>query len=66
MIVVEDRCCDCAVPGYPCRGNSCRLRHYPAIYCDVCGCEISEDENHEFDGQDLCQDCYDEIPEEEK
>ena len=28
--------------------------------CSVCGCEISEEDRREFDGQEICADCLDE------
>lgn len=51
---IENRCCHCAVPGYPC--TDCGLRRYEAFYCDECKEEISEDV-YEADGQELCEDC---------
>lgn len=57
----ENHCCDCAVPGYPCRGNSCSLRHVPVPYCDKCGYEI-DGGIYEADGyEDLCLDCLKEM-----
>lgn len=58
MIKYENRCCGCAVPGYPCMGSSCPLRRVPVYYCDKCGREI--DEVHEVDGEELCEDCAEE------
>ena len=26
--------------------------------CDDCGCELTEDNQHELDGRTLCEDCY--------
>lgn len=49
MIVFENHCCDCAVPGYPCLGSACPLRNVPVHYCDKCGAEIREG--------DLCEEC---------
>ena len=56
MLVYENRCCDCAVPGYPCRGSSCSLTHVPVWYCDKCKHEI-EDDVYDVDGDELCEDC---------
>lgn len=53
MIKYENRCCGCAVPGYPCRGASCELRRVPVMYCDNCGEEIEDT----YEGQELCQEC---------
>ena len=43
MLVIEDHCCDCAVPGYPCLGVHCPARRVPVFYCDVCGAECDGD-----------------------
>ena len=50
----ENECCDCAVPGYPCRGSSCPLRNVAHYYCDKCGDETTL---YEKDGEQLCADC---------
>lgn len=60
MFKVEDRCCGCAVPGYPCEGNSCSKRNVRVHYCDKCGDEITDDV-YEVDGEDLCEDCLKEM-----
>lgn len=57
MVQFENECCDCAVPGYPCRGNTCSRRHVPHYYCDICGDEI-EGDVYVYDGCDMCADCY--------
>ena len=57
--VIENHCCDCASPGYPCMGDSCPRRHVEVYYCDEC------DPHHETplekvydDGeQELCEEC---------
>ena len=55
----SNECCDCAVPGYPCLGDSCSLRHVPRYRCDTCGADdLSEDDIKEVDGQHLCLECY--------
>jgi hypothetical protein len=64
MVVVEDQCCDCAAPGYPCRGSLCPNRHVEVHYCDHCGYEI-EDEVHEVDGEEFCSGCYEKLFENE-
>ena len=56
MLKIEDRCCGCAAPGYPCEGNSCPNKNVRVYYCDKCGEEIT-DEVYEVDGEDLCEDC---------
>ena len=58
MIRFENECCSCAVPGYPCRGSSCSLRHVPHYYCDDCGEDVEV--LYEFGGRELCIDCIEE------
>jgi hypothetical protein len=60
--VIENHCCDCAVPGYPCRGSLCPNRHVEVHYCDRCGEEL--DEVHEVDGMELCDECFEKLNEE--
>ena len=55
MFKIEDHCCDCAAPGYPCLGNACPRRRVKVYYCDKCGEEL--DEVYEVDGEELCEDC---------
>lgn len=55
MLRIENHCCDCAVPGYPCRGTSCSLRSVKVHYCDHCDSEIEE--IYVVDGEDLCEEC---------
>ena len=59
MKVIENHCCDCASPGYPCRGSLCPNRHVEVHYCDRCGEEL--DEVHEVDGAELCDICKEEL-----
>ena len=60
MVRYENRCCDCAVPGYPCLGSSCPNRNVPVYYCDKCDCEIDCD-IYDVDGEELCEDCLKDI-----
>ena len=57
MVKIENHCCDCAVPGYPCRGSSCPNRNVKVYFCDRCREEIDPDEVYEVDGEDLCEEC---------
>jgi hypothetical protein len=57
MVRIENHCCDCAVPGYPCLGDACVLRHVEVHYCDKCDEEIIDDEIYEVDGEELCEEC---------
>lgn len=54
---VENHCCGCAAPGYPCRGSHCPNRRVEVHYCDRCGEEIVEP--FEFEGKELCEYCRD-------
>lgn len=54
---IENDCCDCAVPAYPCLGDACSLTHAPHYYCDKCGEEINPDDVYRVDDQDLCEEC---------
>ena len=62
----ENMCCDCAVPGYPCIGDSCSLRHVVMYKCDRCGKdELTEDEVEHIDDMDVCEECMEKIFEDE-
>ena len=52
---IEDHCCECAVPGYPCQGRSCPNKNVEVHYCDVCKEEL--DEIYDVDGEELCEFC---------
>jgi hypothetical protein len=61
MVRIENHCCDCAVPGYPCLGEACSRRHVRVFYCDKCKGEIGREDKvykSEIDGKDLCEECY--------
>ena len=53
---IENHCCQCAVPAYPCRGNACELRHVEVAYCDECGGQL---DGYIYDdgSQELCEEC---------
>lgn len=55
MVRIEDQCCDCAVPGYPCVGDACSYRNVEVHYCDSCDTEL--DEIYDVDGEELCEEC---------
>lgn len=55
MTKLENRCCDCAAPGYPCLGMSCSLRRVEVHYCDRCGEEL--DEIYDVGDEELCERC---------
>jgi hypothetical protein len=59
MTRVENHCCDCAVPSYPCRGSACPLTRVKVSYCDKCDpkCHNPLDEVYEVDGEELCEEC---------
>ena len=56
MVRIENHCCDCAVPAYPCRGDLCPLTKVAVHYCDECGLELEK--IHKVDDKELCDDCY--------
>lgn len=61
MIRIENDCCDCAVPSYPCMGNACPNRHATHYYCDRCNEEVED--LYEYYGEQLCEDCLlDSVP----
>lgn len=55
MRKIVNMCCDCAVPGYPCRGSACPLTQVEVHYCDKCGEEL--DDIYEVDDLELCEEC---------
>lgn len=56
MIKTHNDCCGCAVPAYPCLGDSCPLRHQKHYYCDSCGDDV-EELYYGVSGRELCADC---------
>ena len=54
MRKIENDCCACATPAYPCRGNDCPNRNVPHFYCDRCGAETKL---YNYDGEELCEEC---------
>ncbi len=61
MTQIENRCCNCATPAYPCRDNGCLLKRVRVTYCDRCDEEISPGNIYCVDGEDVCEDCLKEI-----
>ena len=60
MVRIENHCCGCAVPAYPCLGSRCPNRRVEVHYCDRCGTELDED--YEGDEElELCESCRDEL-----
>ena len=55
MTRIENHCCDCATPGYPCRGSACPLTRVEVHYCDKCGDEL--DDVYDVGGEELCEEC---------
>lgn len=51
----ENDCCGCAVPAYPCLGESCPLQHQKHYYCD--NCHEEADKLYRLDGDELCESC---------
>lgn len=63
MIKIENHCCGCASPAYPCMGNSCPNRNVEVHYCDSCGEEL--DDIYKSDDEELCINCFEERNEED-
>lgn len=59
MVRIENHCCDCAVPAYPCRGDMCPLTKVEVHYCDECGSELEK--IYEVDDKELCEECLKEM-----
>lgn len=59
MIKIENRCCNCAVPSYPCLGKDCGLRYYKAQYCDICKNETND--LLKINNMELCINCAKEL-----
>ena len=58
MKKIENDCCGCAVPLYPCRGDSCSLRHVPHYYCDKCRNEFEPEALYVNENdEELCAEC---------
>lgn len=57
MKKIINECCDCAVPAYPCIGESCFRRHVPHWYCDICEAEEEPEHLFVYDGYELCLEC---------
>lgn len=56
MIRIENHCCGCATPAYPCLGDSCSRRNVEVYYCDKCGEELVEDV-YEDEDKHYCDQC---------
>lgn len=65
MTRIENHCCGCAVPAYPCRGQYCPESHVEVLYCDFCG--IEADMLYQVDDgmnkDEICYDCLDDMME---
>lgn len=53
MIRYENHCCDCAVPGYPCIGDSCPYVNVPVYYCDICDNDTHAE--YDIEGEHYCE-----------
>ena len=56
MKKILNMCCNCSVPGYPCRGALCPLRRVEVNCCDRCGEEL-DDEVYDVEDEELCAEC---------
>lgn len=57
MVVYENECVGCP-PEMGCLGSACSNRNVPHYYCDECN---EETQLYEFEGQELCIDCIEEM-----
>ena len=66
MVVYENQCVDCIGVGLYCLGSSCKNRHVPIVYCDICG-RVMTDEVSTIDEDDehICHRCQEEEEENE-
>ena len=55
MLRYENHCCGCAVPAYPCVGNSCPNINVPVYYCDCCNNDAHAE--YSIEDEDYCEDC---------
>lgn len=60
---IENDCCDCATPGYPCRGELCHRRNAVHIYCDnkECDVDITNETKYFIDDEVYCEECILEV-----
>ena len=61
MVKIENHCCNCAVPGYPCKGSHCPNRKVEVHYCDRCGAELDPLDIHDDGGYEYCDLCRDDL-----
>ena len=61
MLRIENHCCDCAAPGYPCMGRSCPNRRVKVYYCDKCDEEIYDEDFVEDGDRHFHNECYKEL-----
>lgn len=66
MTVIENHCCDCAAPGYPCMGAACPNRRVTVFYCDNTRCSAhltGADRLFVVGDSQLCRDCVEDMAE---
>ncbi len=65
MTRIENHCCGCAVPAYPCLGSSCPERHVKVLYCDLCEQEADKLYRVDtgMDDEEICRECLDNMME---
>lgn len=56
-VVVNNECCHCAVPGYPCLGDSCTKRNVKTYFCNECKRDYEPEELYVTPDGDLCEEC---------
>lgn len=59
MKKIENECCGCSVPAYPCMGDSCPNRHVLHYFCDKCKQEFEPEALFvNEDDEELCIECF--------
>ncbi len=65
MTRIENCCCGCAVPAYPCMGNACERRNVKVLFCDWH--EQETDRLYRIDDgmetAEICAECLDDMME---
>ena len=58
MKQIENECVGCRGIGLPCMGNSCPNMNVTRFYCDRCG---EEEQLYNYDGEELCINCIEDL-----
>lgn len=59
---IENQCCDCATPGYPCLGDLCKRINVKVYFCDKCNAAENPEDLFIYETKDAdydyCEDCF--------